>query len=33
VLHGMGLAQEEALHKTDKARRELADKGMAPEPA
>jgi lactoylglutathione lyase len=29
VLRGMGLA----LNKTDKARRELAEKGMAPEPA
>jgi lactoylglutathione lyase len=29
VLRGMGLT----LQKTDKARRELAEKGMAPEPA
>jgi lactoylglutathione lyase len=33
VLRGMGFAQETAMQKTEKARRELVDKGMAPEPS
>jgi lactoylglutathione lyase len=33
VLRGMGLLQEKTLEKTDKALRELAEKGMAPEPS
>ena len=33
VLRGMGFGPEEIMQKTEKAHRELADKGMAPEPA
>jgi lactoylglutathione lyase len=33
VLRGMGFGPEETMQKTEKARRELADKGMAPEPS
>ena len=32
VLRGMGFGPEEIMQKTEKAHRELADKGMAPEP-
>jgi lactoylglutathione lyase len=33
VLRGMGFALDQTMQKTEKARRELAEKGMAPEPS